>query len=222
MPESQEPTEGHVGTPPPKGRLLLLTGGALVAASLIAVCFVLPAEYHLDPLGVGKLVGLNRLAGPKEVEIKPAAAAAGGAPAVPNHSYPTAWRSDVIDIPLKSAEEPEGSELEYKVRMKPGATLIYSWTVDAPAEEFYSDFHGQTIPDKPGGDIKVATYRQAVGIKDAGSLIAPLDGIHGWYLQNQSVKPVVVHLKIAGFYDLQAPGAIGNEVGFKPKSSVAP
>lgn len=215
-------TEGHVGTPPPKGRLLLFTGGALVAASLIAVCFVLPAEYHLDPLGVGKLTGMSRLAGPKEVAVTPAATAKGGAPAVPNHSYPVAWRSDVVDIPLNSADLGEGSELEYKVRMKPGSTLIYSWTVDAPADQFYSDFHGQTIPDKPGGDIKVATYRQAVGIKDSGSLIAPLDGVHGWYLQNQGVKPAVVHLKIAGFYELQPPGAIGNEVGIKPKSSVAP
>lgn len=216
-------TEGHVGAPPPKRKLLLLTGGALAAASLIAVCFVLPAEYHLDPLGVGKLTGMSRLAGPKEIAVTPAAPAAGGAaPAVANHSYPTAWRSDVIDIALTSAEAPDGSELEYKVRMKPGSTLIYSWSVEAPPEEFYSDFHGQTIPDKPGGDIKVATYRQAVGIKDAGSLIAPIDGVHGWYLQNQSVKPAVVHLKIAGFYELQAPGAIGNERGIKPKSSVAP
>jgi hypothetical protein len=210
--------EGHVGTPPPRGRLLVLTGGALIVASVIAVCFVLPAEYHLDPLGVGKLVGLDRLAGSKEVEVKPVATA-GGAPAVPNHSYPVAWRSDVIDIPLASADVGEGSELEYKVRMKPGATLIYSWTVDAPADQFYSDFHGQTIPAKPGGDIKVATYRQEVGIKDNGSLIAPLDGVHGWYLQNQGVKPTTVHLKIAGFYELQPPGAIGNEVGIKPKSS---
>jgi hypothetical protein len=214
--------EGHVGTPPSKNNLLLLTGGALVVASLIAVCFVLPAEYHVDPLGVGKLTGMSRLAGPKEVQIQPAAKAAGGAPAVPNHSYPVAWRSDVIDIPLASADVGDGSELEYKVRMKPGSTLIYSWTVEAPPEEFYSDFHSQTIPDKPGGDIKVATYRQAVGIKDAGSLIAPLDGVHGWYLQNQSVKPTVVHLKIAGFYELQPPGQIGNEVGIKPKSSVTP
>jgi hypothetical protein len=220
MTETEGPApEGHVGTPPAKKKLLLLTGGALVVATLVAVCFVFPAEYHLDPLGVGKLTGLDRLAGNKEIEVKPVAAAPGAAPATPSHSYPTAWRSDVIDIPLTSADQPEGSELEYKVRMKPGSTLIYSWEVAAPPEEFYSDFHGQTIPDKPGGDIKVATYRQAVGIRDAGSLIAPLDGVHGWYLQNQSTKPTVVHLRIAGFYELQPPGQIGNEVGLKPRSS---
>src|SRR6478609_7946925 len=123
--------EGHVGAPPPKKKLLLLTGGALVVASVIAVCFVFPAEYHLDPLGVGKLTGLDKVAGPKETQIAPAPFAPGAAPAAANHSYPTTWRSDVVDIPLTSANEPDGSELEYKVRMKPGSTLIYSWEVAA-------------------------------------------------------------------------------------------
>ena len=215
-------TEGHAGTPPPKGKLLLLTGGALGAASLIAVCFVLPAEFHMDPFGVGRLTGLDRLAGSKEVEVKPAATAAGGAPAVPNHSYPAGWRSDVVDIALAKGDAEDGSELEYKVRMKPGSTLIYSWSADAGAEEFYSDFHGQTIPAKPGAEVKVATYRQAEGNKDSGSLIAPIDGVHGWYLQNQGVKPATVHLKIAGFYELVPAGQTGNERGIKPKASVEP
>jgi hypothetical protein len=31
-------------------------------------------------------------------------------------------------------------------------------------------------------------------------LTAPFDGVHGWYLQNQSDHPVVVRLQLAGFY----------------------
>jgi hypothetical protein len=210
-----EPAEGHVGDPPPPKKLLLLTCGALAVATLVAVCFVFPAEYHLDPLGVGKVTGLDKVAGQKEVQIK----AAAGGPA--NRSYPTVWRSDLIEIPLNSADKPWGSELEYKVRMKPGATLIYSWSTEpgVPEDQFYSDFHAQTIPAKPGGEIKVATYRQATGTKDSGSLIAALDGVHGWYLQNQSVKGTTVHLKIAGFYELVPPGQVGNEEGLEPSSS---
>jgi hypothetical protein len=30
--------------------------------------------------------------------------------------------------------------------------------------------------------------------------VAPFDGIHGWYFQNQSDKKVVVHLKLSGFF----------------------
>lgn len=208
--------QAHVGDPPPKKKLLLLTGGALLVATLVAFAFVLPAEYHMDPLGVGKLTGLSRLAGQKETEVS--ATVAGGKA---NRSYPMVWRSDVIEIPLNSADKPWGSELEYKVRMKPGATLVYSWSTEpgVPEEEFYSDFHAQTIPERPGGEIKVATYRQATGTKDSGSLIAALDGVHGWYLQNQSIKGTTVHLKIAGFYELVPPGQIGNEEGLEPSSS---
>ena len=208
--------EGHIPNPPPAKRLLVWTGVAFAVAALVTVGFVAPAEFLLDPLGIGKLTGLDRLAGQKEVEVKPAATAA-GAPATPARNYPTAFRTDevVIDLPGDGAE---GSELEYKVRMKPGATLVYSWTeTGTPADEFYSDFHGQTIPATPKAEIQVATYRQATGAGDNGSLIAPLDGVHGWYLQNQGVKAAKVTLKLAGFYELVPPGAIGNEAGILAK-----
>jgi hypothetical protein len=38
--------------------------------------------------------------------------------------------------------------------------------------------------------------------------VAPFDGIHGWYFQNQSDKKVVVHLKLSGFYELDPAGRI--------------
>ena len=43
---------------------------------------------------------------------------------------------------------------------------------------------------------------------ETGSLIAPIDGVHGWYLQNQGVKKAVVTLRLAGFYELVPPGQI--------------
>ncbi|MBW3582210.1 MAG: hypothetical protein KY455_03830 [Euryarchaeota archaeon] len=44
-------------------RLLLAVGIALVVAGLVLVAAVLPAEYGIDPTGVGSLMGLDRLAG---------------------------------------------------------------------------------------------------------------------------------------------------------------
>jgi hypothetical protein len=51
-------------------------------------------------------------------------------------------------------------------------------------------------------------YEKASGSKASGSLIAPWQGIHGWFWQNKSEAPVVVRLRMAGFYEL-IPGQAG-------------
>jgi hypothetical protein len=46
-------------------------------------------------------------------------------------------------------------------------------------------------------------YRKAFGTTERGVLVAPFSGIHGWYLRNDGEEPIVVRLKVAGFYELQ-------------------
>ena len=110
----------------------------------------------------------------------------------PARSYGVPFRSDEINIPLKVDQE-----LEYKVKMQPGGTLVYSWEVDKGT--VYYDFHGEP-PENPKN---AQSYAADVASKASGSLIAPFAGIHGWFLQNQEGWPVVVRLKMTGFYDLQ-------------------
>jgi hypothetical protein len=163
-------------------------------------CAVLPAEYGFDPTGFGRLTGLTRIAAAEPETVAAVVPTGEGAAA---RSYGAAFRTDVIDIPL-----PPDGELEYKVQMKPGDTLVYSWEVEGfeNPEWFYYDFHGETWPRPEGEKAKVAEYEKKVGVKASGSLIAPFEGVHGWYLQNQGGKPVVVHLKLSGFYELILPG----------------
>ncbi len=219
-----ETPEGRAPQPPSRKTLLVITAGGFLAAAAIAVLFVLPVEMHLDPTGFGKATGLTRLAGSKPVTVTAPAPGAqpGGAAAVTTRYYTRPFRSDVIDIPLETVDAgTEGSELEYKVRMKAGDSLVYSWTVSGIAnpEEFYFDFHGEP-PAGPGNpQAKVVEYRQATGLESHGVLIAPIEGVHGWYLQNQSAKAAVVHLKLSGFYDLVPPGAYGNLAGIKAKAT---
>jgi hypothetical protein len=197
-------------------RLAAITLGAAAAAALILVGAVLPAEYGRDPTGIGAATGIARLWAPEEVRLAPAPASQPAA--APSRSYPTAFRSDVVEIPLAASGDPErGDELEYKVHLRKGGSYVFSWEApDAPAEEFYTEFHGHTLEgDK--AKMVVAEYRKEVGNKDNGVLTAPFDGIHGWYFQNQSVKPVTLRLRIAGFYDLIPAGQPGNELGFKAK-----
>jgi hypothetical protein len=59
----------------------------------------------------------------------------------------------------------------------------------------------------------VSTWRQGFGLKQQGALTAPFDGIQGWQFSNSSEQPVVVRLRLSGFYDLVPVGAPGNEAG---------
>jgi hypothetical protein len=194
----------------PRGRLIAATLGALALAALIVLGAILPAEFNRDPLGVGRLSGLSRLWSPDDKTVD---ANEGGVARA--REYDTPFRSDVVEIPLGGfLSGVDYSELEYKVRMKKDATLIYSWEVTGAqrADDFHFDQHGHTTP-RPGEQMTVATYRQAFGLKQAGALTAPFDGIQGWQFSNSSETPVVVHLKLSGFYDLIPSGQPGNEAG---------
>ena len=202
-------------------RLIGLTLSAIVVALIILFAAVLPAEYHRDPTGLGRLTGIGTLWAPPEAIVAsagtgPSPRGTAGSPA--SRSFPTAFRSDVIEIPLKVSGDPEhGDEVEYKVRLKANESYIYSWQVAGVGdpEEFYSEFHGENAA--PGKAVTVAYYRKATGTSDNGVLTAPFDGVHGWYFQNQSVRPVTVRLRLSGFYDLIPDGQPGNEAGFHAK-----
>ena len=156
----------------------LLAGSVL--AAVLTVLFVWPAEFHRDPTGFGRRSGLLALSTPRAA-----------APA-----YVSGWRSDTIDVPLKFAQE-----LEYKVAMQRGATLVYSWQLLAkPEDRVYVEFHGETTPPAA---LQVQSYRkQDSAAASQGALVAPFDGIHGWYFMNDSDGPVTVRLHLAGFYTL--------------------
>ncbi len=202
---SLEPTR-----PLPRGRLLAGLAGAFALAALIVVGAILPAEFNRDPLGLGKLSGLSRLWAPDETLVDTRAGGVAQA-----REYDTAFRTDVIEIPLGDfLAGAEKSELEYKVRMRKNATLTYAWEVIGATEprDFHFDQHGHTTP-QPGQAMSVSTWRQGFGLKQQGALTAPFDGIQGWQFSNSSETPVVVRLRLAGFYELVPAGQPGNEAG---------
>ena len=114
---------------------------ALIAAVVVAVLFVLPAEYGVDPTGVGSKLGLVNLA---ETADQPGEAlpkiVTGAFPEIPtdfdyyepevlkdpfSRLHDTDFRSDTLTIELGVVEE-----VEYKVRMQQGDAIVYSWRVD--------------------------------------------------------------------------------------------
>ncbi len=197
--------------PASRRQILIATASAVAVGAVLLVGAVLPAEYGIDPLGIGRATGIAAIWAPPEQVVAPSAQEAPS-----QRIYASAWRSDVIDIPIDTYESGKVSELEYKVRLRKGATLIYSWEAigRTDPEELYTEFHGHTIA--AGKPMTVAYYRKAMGVRDNGALTAPFDGVHGWFFQNQAVVPIRVRLRLSGFYDLVPPGAAGNEAGFLP------
>jgi len=113
--------------------------------------------------------------------------------------YPATHRTDTVDIPVR----PNGGEIEYMVKMNQGQSMVYSWRaveIAAP-DKLTSEFHGHT-DRAPGTTGTLIFYRKGTGGTENGSLVAPFDGIHGWYLKNDSDRPIVVRLTLAGFYEV--------------------
>jgi hypothetical protein len=107
---------------------------------------------------------------------------------------------------------PAGYRIEYMIRMKAGDTVVYSWEAQGVGDpqSFATEFHGHT-DSAPGSGGDLMFYEKATGGRACGSLIAPWLGTHGWYWQNKSEAPVVVRLRMAGFYEL-IPGQAGQLV----------
>ena len=197
-PSSNAGNAGNAGEPaaptmPTRGGLLKHTLIALSSSAVILAIFVLPAEYGIDPTGFGQRMGLLALAAPT------AAAQVPDIPMAPPETarfYAAPPSANVIEIPLKVDED-----LEYKVRMKAGETIVYSWSVDNG--KAYYDFHAASEP--AGRDLRYKEEQEG-SANGHGSLVAPFNGIHGWYWLNLEDHPIVITLRVSGFYTLRSRG----------------
>ena len=177
-------------------RIAVAAGAALLAAGLVLVMFILPAEFGVDPLGTGARFGLLELGltGQRVDALEAAASAASagttGQPIVVGQERP--YQEETIDFKI----EPRGS-MEYKYRLDKGEALLYSWKATAPLNY---EFHAE--PD--GGPRGYAqTYEKGAQTPQAsGTLSAPFAGIHGWYWENTTDQEVTVTLTAAGFYNM--------------------
>ena len=186
--ESGETGKAAAPAMPSRAGLGKQLGMALVGAALVLAVFILPAEYGMDPTGLGGRMGLLALSSASAAQIDIPMA-----PPETARFYATPVKSNVIEIPL----ELDG-ELEYKVRMKAGETLVYSWSVDNGTA--YYDFHAESEPD--GADLRYKEEQDGLP-GEHGSLVAPFDGIHGWYWLNLEDHPIVITLRVSGFYELR-------------------
>jgi hypothetical protein len=178
-------------------RLVRTTAIAVAVAAVLLITVVLPAEYGVDPTGIGRRLGLTAIATPPLAVMDDPRP--GDAPLVPIENgpvgvYPAEFRLDAIDLVLEPFEY-----LEYKYQMEQGATMLYSWTSSAPLTQ---DFHGaRATPPADGGPVE-QSYDKADRQRAHGSFTAPFAGMHGWYWEHPGEPngPITIRLTSSGYY----------------------
>ncbi len=111
----------HASTP----QLLKATSLALAAAGAILLTTVLPAEYGLDPTGIGRALGLTALhtpAGEAAAVAAPAISAPAADPTASVIQQPTPFQSGEMTLTLQANE---GAEI--KAQMRAGEAFVFSW-----------------------------------------------------------------------------------------------
>ena len=191
--------------PPSKSKIAVATLAALIVAGIVLVVAVLPAEYGMDPLGTGRMLGLLELAQAEGATADAAAAPEQSTAKLKRGEIRTppalaAWNKDHVGLYKVDSRELElGPQqgMEFKYRMEKGNGLVYTW--DSPVKVKF-EFHGE--PDgKAKGTYESYAIDEAEGVeKGSGTFIAPFTGIHGWYWENTTDKPVTIRLTSAGFY----------------------
>lgn len=191
---------------PTSGQLLRSTVLAAISAVVLLLFVVLPAEYGIDPTGVGRVLRLTKMgeikqqlaaqaqadvAAPSSALAQPSAAPIASpqaqAPApIAKTSGTAPWR-DEMSLTLTPGE---GAEI--KLRMQEGDKAEYSWVVEGGTVNF--DTHGD------GGGRSIS-YEKGRGVPaDDGELVAAFTGNHGWYWRNRGQANVKLVLRTRGTY----------------------
>jgi len=165
--------------------LLISSITAVILAFIILVCFVGPAEFGIDPTGLGSKMGLTVLAKSPSTDSKTTINCPAGKQAQD-------W-SDIVIITI-----PANSGLEYKFYIKKENKLVYTWKTNG--EKLYFDFHGEPAGDTTG---YFKSFNETTDYQSTGSLIAPFTGAHGWYWENKTSTPIKVMLKTKGQYEIK-------------------
>ena len=166
-------SEENLPSTPSHKNILLSIVGALAVGLLVLLAAILPAEFGIDPLGIGNLTGLTELSraeNPFEEQLE----------------Y---HRSDYVEFELGPFES-----VEYKYTMDLDAPMVFTWEAN---REVYFDMHAE--PAGLGEDY-AESFEQGNDVSRTGSFHAPFAGIHGWFWENRSGRTVTVRLYAAGFF----------------------
>lgn len=183
---------------PSSANLIKSTIIAAITAVFLLVTTVLPAEYGIDPTGIGNALGLKRMGEIKVSLAEEAAADEQSAmpaqvvvaePAKVATPESASARSDTMQVTLAPDE---GTEI--KVAMAKGDSVYYAWSTNGGKANF--DAHGDSQKLK----INYHSYEKGSEVEKQGTLVAAFDGSHGWFWRNRTSETMTVTLKTNGDY----------------------
>jgi len=185
--------------------------GAIAGGALLVVA-VLPAEYGIDPTGLGENFGLIPLSENAAVatpftgdlsfnvgEYDPSAELINESVQGLIHLEDAPFHNEVIDIEIE-----DFGEVEHKFIMPADTTFVYSWEVlAAKGDGVYYDFHGHPSSEDAANFPEgfEMGYAKGEGLTQSGSFTTPFAGYHGFYFMNIEEGPITVRLKIAGYWN---------------------
>lgn len=169
--DSSEDKEHHNPSP---ARIIRATVIAALAAAILFLTVILPAEFGSDPLGTGNLLGLTELSQNGESPVLEQYA---------DHA------TDSVEFVLEPFQS-----VEYKYVMDQDNAMVYSWQADGAV---YYDMHADPGMSMEGYD---ESFGQGESDSRRGVYVAPFTGIHGWFWENRGFETVTIRLQSAGFY----------------------
>ena len=174
---------------PSKAKLVRAILAALLVAGVVLVTVVLPAEFDMDPLGTGEMLGLVVLS----------ESGSGGTMVgdIPVRSDGIIAHRSSYRIDERTFDLAPGEFVEYKYRLEQGRSMLYSWTASFWVR---SEMHSE----RDGAPAGTAEFFEVLeeALQGHGSYVAPFPGIHGWYWHNESDRPVTVTIHATGFFTM--------------------
>ncbi|WP_027388891.1 hypothetical protein [Chrysiogenes arsenatis] len=215
MYNAKVPTKAEL---PSTGKLLTSTAVAALIAGIILITAVLPAEYGIDPTGIGHTLGLVQMGEIKTSLAEEAAQELIVAPVAISNEQPIQ-----VQVQLGEAEPPTPAEhvsvavettpvqqehvktitlkpgqgAEIKLTIRKDVKVAYEWFTDGNPVNY--DAHGE-----PFGAAKDFYHGYGKGrneVRQSGELHAAFDGTHGWFWRNRSQGVVTITLKTRGEYE---------------------
>ncbi|AJB47379.1 MULTISPECIES: hypothetical protein [Gammaproteobacteria] len=191
---------------PSSKKLIKSTAIAAVSAVIVLVTCVMPAEYAIDPTGMGKVLGLTKMGEIKQSlteESENGINAAQAVNSVEQISVETSTQTatdnaqmimPAINKESISIELKPGQATEVKLTMPQSASVNFDWKAVGGGLNY--DTHGDPVNAPKGfyhgyGKGKNETTQQGV-------LKAAFDGKHGWFWRNRTENPVTVTLLVEG------------------------